>query len=56
MDEAALRERFRRVHALLRRLWETQKGVKAAVKLYLAAIGEEEATEIDPPLTRKEVR
>ena len=56
MDEAALRERFRRVHALLRRLWETRKGVKAGEKLYLAAIGEEEAAEIDPPLTRKEVR
>ena len=50
-------DRVRRVDALLRRLWDTRKGIKAVEKLYLAAIGEEEeAAEIVPPLTRGDVK
>ena len=52
----AIETRARTVHELLRDLWTNRPGLKAARKLFLAAIKTEEAQALKPPLTAGEVK
>ena len=56
MDDEAIQARARSVHELLRDLWTNRPGLKAARKLFLAAIKTEEAQALRPPLAASEVK
>ena len=52
-DEA--RERARVIHKVLREIWDTRPGLRAAKKLHLAALKNEEAKELNSPIRPSEV-
>ena len=56
MGDVAIEARAKAIHELLRDLWTSRPGLKAARKLYLAAIKTEEAQALRPPLTESEVK